>query len=68
MWVHPPTSNWVSGNYSLLLRVTDSDGHVATRLANLSIGAGTRDPGMPPITNAPGTDVGKTVNTVSAVN
>jgi hypothetical protein len=68
LWVHPPTENWVSGTYSLLLRVTDADGHMASKLVNVAIGPGFADPGRPPITDLPGLGKNKNPNALTAVN
>lgn len=68
MWVHPRTNNWMSGTYSLLLHVTDTEGHVATKLVNVSIGAGIGNPGNPPIKDTPGSGVTRNQPSVDARN
>ena len=70
LWVHPPTDNWVSGTYSLLLRVTDTTGHVAVKLLNVPISAASGNPGPLPTTAtpAPGSGFEKNQKTFDAVD
>jgi hypothetical protein len=69
LWVHPPANPWVSGTYTLLLRVTDADGRIARKLVNVSIAADAGLPRViPPIANPPGNGMEQNRNSVNAVN
>jgi len=69
LWVHPPTNNWASGTYSLLLRVTDTEGRTVTKLVNVPIARSTGNPGVPPpVTDLPGTSVEQNPSTLAAAN
>ena len=67
LWVHPPGNLWVRGSYTLLLRVTDTEGRIARRLVNVSIGAGAPRV-LPPITAPPGNSMERNKSSMNAVD
>jgi hypothetical protein len=66
IWVHPPEENWAMGTYSLLLRATDTEGRTVTKLVNVSIPQGRRDPNDPNVSFPPGSAVDRSETSVDA--
>jgi len=60
LWVHPSADNWAAGDYVLLFRVTDQNGHSTAKFVNVAIPPGPGDPRVPEVILPPGSAVVKT--------